>query len=101
MTCSNPKGAALTRSSSWLVAQTSASDVFRKAVEARHSVPLQVNYRLPPLDASIAGNACCGLLAGSELERSDARMPVESAISGKILVRVPHCAIVDRIHAQS
>ena len=40
------------------------------------------------------------LLAGSELERSDTCMPVESAVNSKVLIRVPHGAIVTRIDAQ-
>jgi hypothetical protein len=51
----NPKGLGRTRSS----APLEGFEVCRKKViGTRHAVSLLVNYSLPPLKASIAGNAC-------------------------------------------
>src|SRR5207249_1001672 len=35
--------------------------------------------------------------AARELERPDSRVPVEGAVRGEVLVRVPECAVVGRI----
>ena len=42
-----------------------------------------------------------GLLAAGELERSEPRVPVETAIVWKVLVRVPKRAVIDWIDSHA
>ena len=67
-------------------------------MRARSGAPVPTKRNGPQLRAvshSLVTGRCS--VAARELERTDARAPVERAVRGQILGRVPERAIVDRI----